>query len=76
MKYREQNNFNLDKFISDMASAPWYMAEQSTDPNEASSAWYGLFEQVLKVPCSNKEKGHTLAPAWTAKPGYFISHSL
>ena len=65
MKYRDQNNFYLDNFLSNIARAPWYMVEQSTDPKMALAIWYGLFEQVLNVHALIRRKvKHWLQPEW------------
>ena len=73
LRYRDHKSFNPDNFLADMAGAPWYMVEQSVNPNEALASSYDIFEEVLNAhaPIKKKRVKRWVQPEWiTDKPKY------
>ena len=47
LEFRSLKKFNVENFIGRLQTVPWETIYMYTDPNEALSAWYAMFMEIL-----------------------------
>jgi len=86
LEFRSQKKFNVDDFLCELQSVPWETIYLYTDPNEALSAWYDMFTNVLDklAPLVKKRVKYWHQPKWMTpdvleainKRKYFRSNNM